>query len=354
MALPALPPHLPAGAAGHHLRRQRTVEGGVPLPGHLRLHSSQIVEAGQYLPPGTVWTAAAALDPGRHNALIGMAQGAQPPDLPVGAGRHLPRGQRFIFGWVPLGRNGRKQAGQIVFSGLHLPPGADRTAAARNPGGHAGLPFVTLFADPPDLAGGTRRDLVRGKRPIFRGVPLGGKPGILTGQIVFRGAYFPVGAHGTAAACHTGIDLCPPLMSALADPPGHLMTAGQYLCWSEITVSRWMPLAGQLRKERGQVVLSRLWHLACTDRAAGSAAGPGMYRGLPVMAFSALPPDLFLAAVGDDGRCDRQIFVRRPLIQQLLPPFLYAEVVQAFTHGQSPFYAESTFCRFKAIAGRSL
>ena len=104
-------------------------------------------------------------------------------------------------------------------------------------------------------------------------MPLCGKLGILCGQIVLCGMYFPVGTHRTAASRCPGFDLRLPLVSLFAFPPDLPMTAGQYLCRGEITVSRWMPLAGQFRKNGGQIVLSRLCNFTGTDRAAGSAAG---------------------------------------------------------------------------------
>ena len=64
------------------------------------------------------------------------------------------------------------------------------------------------------------------------------------------------------------------------------VTAGEHLLRGEGAVFDGMPLAGQFWKERGQIVLSRLSHLTRADRAAGSAAGSGIYRRLPAMAFS--------------------------------------------------------------------
>lgn len=267
-----------------------------------------------------------------------------PPHLAVGAGRDLLRSQCFIFVWMPLGRNGRELAGQIIFTGNYLFPGADwATAAAAGPGRYGGLPLMSLFTAPPHLSDGTRWNLLRGKASIFCWVPLGYKLRVLGGKIVFRRVYFPVGADRTATAGHAGFYLCPPLMVSFANPPHHPVATGEYLLRGKGAVFGGMPLAGQFWKERGQIVLSRLSYLTSADRAAGTAAGSGMYRRLPAVTFLTLPPNLALAAARDNSRSKREVGVCYPLIQQFLPPFPYAEVVQVFTHGQPPFYAESTF-----------
>lgn len=195
---------------------------------------------------------------------------------------------------------------------------------------------MPLFTAPPHLTSGTRRNGVRGNRPVFCWVPLDGKLRELGGKIVFRRAYFPVGAHRTATAYHAGFDLCPPLMAFFANSPHHPVTAGEHLLRGKIAIASGMPLAGQFRKARGQIVLTRLSHLTGADRAAGSAAGPGIYRRLPAVALLAMPPDLALAAAGDNSRSKGEICVRCPFFQQLLPPLPYAEVLQTFPHGQYP------------------
>ena len=290
-----------------------------------------------------IGAAAAPHGTGSYCGLVVVALLTPPPNLPVGAGCHLPGRKIAVFFRMPLGSNGRKLTGQIVFPGRHLPPGADRTATAGHPGGHAGLPLVSLFTDPPDPAGGTRRDLVRGQQSVFGGVPLGGKLRILTGQIIFSRVYFPVGTHGTAAAGHSGFDARPPLMAFFTDPPDDPVTAREHLLWGKGSVAGGVPLTGQIGTAGGQICFPSQWYFPRADRTPGPADGPGMYRCPPAMSLLTLPPYFSLAAMGDDGRCDRQIFVRRPLIQQLLPPFPCAEVMQAFTHGQAPFYAESIF-----------
>lgn len=316
MALVTFPPNFAMGARGYHLGCQDAVQCRVPLPGHFRLQCCQIVKPGQNLPPGAVRTAAAAHGAGSYCGLVVMALLATPPHLPVGTRRDLLRRQCFIFARMPLGRNGRKLADQIIFTSNHLFSGAyGATAAAAGAGRYGGLPLMSLFTAPPHLTSGARRNGIRGDRPVFCWVPLDGKPGVLGSQIVFRRVYFPVGAHRTATANHAGFDLCPPLMAFFTNPPHHPVTAGEHLLRGEGAVFDGMPLAGQFWKERGQIVLSRLSHLTRADRAAGSAAGSGIYRRLPAVAFLTTPPDFSLATIGNLLRRQGKIACGVPLLQ---------------------------------------
>lgn len=171
-------------------------------------------------------------------------------------------------------------------------------------------------------------------------MPLGCNGWKLAGQIIFTGNHLFPSAYGTAATTHTGFDLRLPRMTFFADPPDRSMTSGQNLSWSKTVISCWTPLICQFRKKGGQIVLSRLRNLTSSDRAAGS----GIYRRLPVLAFFTTPPDVAFAAPGNSNRSKREIGVCYPFIQQFLTPFPDAEIVQVFPHGQSSLHAESTFC----------
>ena len=120
VSLRADPPDLPMGAGADHGRRQGAVEGGVPLGGDLGHARCQVVEARQHLLAGAIRAAAALARPAGDPALVLVAEGTDPPDLPVGIGGDLPWRQGAVFGGVPLGGNLRKGGGQIVFPGQHL------------------------------------------------------------------------------------------------------------------------------------------------------------------------------------------------------------------------------------------
>ena len=61
MAIGTYPPRFFVAAGGHHLRRQRAVEGLVPLFGDERLNGREIIEPRQHLSVGAVRAAVAPL-----------------------------------------------------------------------------------------------------------------------------------------------------------------------------------------------------------------------------------------------------------------------------------------------------
>ena len=204
---------------------------------------------------------------------------------------------------------------------------------------------MSLFTDPPHFTGSPGYNVV-GSQPLISGrVPLSSQPGVLGSQTVFAGGYLTVCADRATAAGHPGFDLRPPRVSFFTDPPDHAMAAGQDLHGSETAVSSGMPLTGQLGKTCCQIILTWLYHFPGTNRAAASTSCSGIHRCLPNVLLLTPPPYFALAAPGDEGRSERQIFIFRPLSQQLLPPFPFAENVQAFSHGQTSFDTESTFRR---------
>lgn len=147
------PPDLPIGAGGDHGWGQRAVEGGVPLGGDLGHTGCQIVEAGQHLFAGAIRAAAALARPAGNPTLVLVAEGTDPPDLPIGIGGDLLGRQAAILGGVPLGGNLREGGGQVVFAGLYLPAGTvGALGSAQSPRGDGGLPAVPFFTLPPDSA----------------------------------------------------------------------------------------------------------------------------------------------------------------------------------------------------------
>lgn len=111
MTLVTFPPHFAVRACGDQLWCQVAVQCRVPLLGHLRCQSYQIIEPRQHLSSRTVRTAAATHGAGSYCGLVVMTFLATPPYLSVGTGRDLLRSQCFIFARMPLGCNGRKLTG---------------------------------------------------------------------------------------------------------------------------------------------------------------------------------------------------------------------------------------------------
>ena len=150
-----LPPHLSVGSCRHHLRRQRPVQGRMPLLCHFRLFGGQIIEAGQHFPPATVGAPAATYRAGRYRRTICMPQITSPPDLPICLRGDLPWRQAFVSCRMPLSGNIRKSVCKAVLPLNDLFPGTERTTAVVvRSRGHAGLPFMSFLTSPPDLPPG--------------------------------------------------------------------------------------------------------------------------------------------------------------------------------------------------------
>ena len=151
--LAALPPDLAVGPGRDHGRRQRAVEGGVPLGRDLRDPGRQVVKPGQDLRSRAVGAAAALTRPAGNPTLVLVTEGTDPPDLSVGIGGDLLGGEAAVLGGVPLGGNLREGGGQVVFAGLYLPAGTvGALGSAQSPRGDGGLPAMSLFTQPPDSA----------------------------------------------------------------------------------------------------------------------------------------------------------------------------------------------------------
>ena len=164
MALFAGPPHLPAAVGGDGVGRCRAVACGMPLLGDIREHALQVVFSGDSDLARADRAARAVGGPGGHLRLPFMALLTDPPDLPVGPGGHIPRGQRAVFRWMPLLRQVRVGGGQVVVPRLDSPVGAHGTAAASCTGLDYSLPLMALPARPPDQLVAAGQELIGSKR----------------------------------------------------------------------------------------------------------------------------------------------------------------------------------------------
>lgn len=122
---------------------------------------------------------------------------------------------------VPLGGYLGLRRGKVVKTGQHLFPRTVGTAAAvHGAGADSRLPLMPLFAAPPDLSMRPRRHIMWCERPVFGGVPLGGKVRPLRGKVILAGAGPLPSAHGAAGAyTGAGVDRRLPLMAVVTPPP---------------------------------------------------------------------------------------------------------------------------------------
>jgi hypothetical protein len=246
MALLTLPPRLVAAAYHDFLRRQRAVEGGVPLFSHGWLQRGQVIESCQDLVARAVRTAGPACCPGAHRRLVRVPQRATPPD-PAIAGRCAGLGgQRGVFAGIPLLRHLRVTAAQVVLTGNDHFPGTDWTARAAGPGRDQGLPSVPSLAAPPDFFPGTGTQLLGPQGPVACKVPLPDQVWMRSRQVVLPGGETAAGTIGATRAAYPGLDRCLPSVSFLTAPPNFLVTAvGKALGRLEVIVF-YVPLLQQL------------------------------------------------------------------------------------------------------------
>ena len=262
-----------------------------------------------------------------------MAQGADPPGLPVAVGGDGFRGHGPVVFPVPLLGQVGEEGGQVILPCRHLLAGAHRAARPiHRPGGDGSLPHVALGALPPDLPPAAGHHVPGGEAPVLLRVPLLGQVGEAGSQVVEPGADLPAGAVGAAGPFRPGLDDGAPLVALGALPPHPAVAAAQDLVRGEVPVSGGVPLGGQVGVLGSQVVEPRPGALAGAVGAAALPAGAGVHRRLPPVAVVTLPPDFPPAAVGDGGRGQRGVARPVPLGQQVLPLKADAIVRQAFSH----------------------
>ena len=157
---------------------------------------------------------------------------------------------------VPLQRNFRELAGQIVFAGEHGFAGTHGAAAAgAGAGADPGLPFVAVFAAPPDLPPGTGRDLRGRQSAVFQRVPLSGQVRISRSKIVHTRQHHPVGTDGTAAPADPGVHLGLPAVAIGTEPPDLPAAAAAHIRRRQAAVADRVPL----RQKRGVPQLSAVF-----------------------------------------------------------------------------------------------
>ena len=114
-----------------------------------------------------------------------------------------------------------------------------------------------------------------------------------------------------------GIDGGLPFVAVDAPPPDPLRTAGQTVLRAEPAVFDRMPLGGDIRVHRAQIL-----SLCDFSGAVGTAcvpAHPGIGRALPFVAPVTDPPNLFLTSVGYRFRSQISIFWIDPIGAGALP-----------------------------------
>ena len=167
------PPDLATGT-GHEIAWcQATVLCGMPLLRKLRMGTGKIVDAAQQRSVRTNRTAAAA-GSALHDCPPFVTLFTDPPHGSVAPHGDTVRGQRGIFRGMPLRGKRRVLRRQIVFSGADLLSGAERASGVSTcPGIDCRLPFVSLFAAPPDLLFAAVGSIMGSEGGVLLLIPLG-------------------------------------------------------------------------------------------------------------------------------------------------------------------------------------
>ena len=123
------------------------------------------------------------------------------------------------------------------------------------------------------------------------------------------------GAEGAAAALSAGagVDDGLPLVTAGAMPPDFFAAAGEYVVGSEGAVFGGMPLFGDGRIARGQIVEAGKHSFVGAVGTATVALGATGDYGLILVPLIAAPPDFAIAGGSDVVRRQRSVFRRMPL-----------------------------------------
>ena len=292
--------------------------------------------------------------PGVYGSLPDMTLSADPPNLFVRSCRDHLGSQGTVQRWMPLCRDFWLRSSQIIEPGQDLFPCTVRTARFPN-GPHPYLSriLVPKGTDPPDAPFTCGCDLGRQQRSIFCRVPLPRHLRKLRCHVVCSRHNHPSGTDRASSPVQcAGLDGNAPLVTFFTPPPDFTLGAGGHFPGRQRAIFRRVPLLSQFRKLACQIIAAGRHRAVSTYRAAAALYTGADFR-LPFMAQTAPPPHLLLTSRQYMFRSERKIGVLFPLIQQLLPPFPYAEIMQAFPHGQSPFYAESTFCIEPALSFQS-
>ena len=193
---------------------------------------------------------------------------------------------------------------------------------------------MALRALPPDLAPRSGGHLLRRQRGVSRCVPLARQLRRDVRQRILSRRHEPARADRTPAAGHAGADLRPPGVPLFAPPPHKAVAARGKVGRRARRVFWQVPLRGQLRIERREVVA--LPDLFARAVGAAGALGPRVDCRLPCVSVRASPPHRRMAAVCDRFRRQRQVAHRVPFVQQAYMPIPAAEGIQALSHIRHP------------------
>ena len=144
----------------------------MPLSSEFRNGLCQIIFSPDHFLARTYGAAIVSAGSRQDRRPILMSEAAAPPNLYSISGNHFLRDQRGILFVVPLPSNFGMSCRKIIFAFHNFTIGTNGTSCTSRSGIDLRLPFMTIFADPPDFSMGGRRDILRRQTNIFGWMPL--------------------------------------------------------------------------------------------------------------------------------------------------------------------------------------
>ena len=228
----------------------------MPLFGDQRRCGRKVVEPRQHLSVRAVGTAVAALHALRDHSAVRVPLFALPPHTAVRARSDIAWMKRTVFLLVPLRGNVRVQRRKIVFTGQHLPSGADRTARTEGrPRKDCCTPRMAFRTAPPDFAPCAGDHLRRQKRHVFCRIPFFRDRRILSRKGGFLGQDILPRAVRTPAALRPRLDGGTVGVAFRTAPPDELVAAGRHVLRCQGCVLFDVPLCREQRKLLHQAAL---------------------------------------------------------------------------------------------------
>ena len=140
MSFVASPPYSLMAPRCYHFRCQTDIQRIVPLSSDIWVKRCKIVEASQNAPSCAAWAARVLYNSCSNDGLPFMPKRASPPNPPVAEGSYLIWFQTSVAFRVPLCGDVWKECRQIIFTGHHGLPSANRASRASASAEYASSP----------------------------------------------------------------------------------------------------------------------------------------------------------------------------------------------------------------------
>ena len=317
MSQSAAPPVLDVCACADIVWSQHCIFLCVPLRSYRRIECLQIIVARLHHTVCAYQTAISFVGSRNNFGLPFMSAWAKPPNTFSRSIRHLFRGKRSVFAWMPLCGKIRIVRDQIIKTRKHFYSCTVRTAAASLcPSCDLHLVIMSFFAYPPCFAVGEWCDLIRLQHAILFAIPL--RCNLRKGRlqvIISTDNDFSCTNRTTIAARNTRGYHSTPAMSPFATPPHFFHRSATNLCWLEIPVVYVVPLCHKLRVYGCKRVVFCKDLSVCAVRAFTAMRFQPNLCSIAVPLFT-LPPHLAVTVGKNIIGCLRIIFLYIPAFDQ--------------------------------------